>query len=456
MTTSAEQGRHFWGGGWKTWRFQRNLGLQPTGVWDPGTRVSTGAVQEEGLETLLMLNLDSVFRGWALRLNEKHSGVWAGADIQATDPSGCRHLFEVKYGADPGSVVDQALAYALDVIGGKPTRFFDEQPAESRSVFLACRAAGFWKNSRSDKWATDGAARPSVRRRKALEGFAATNELDIAELLGDGRWWSDRLADQAARCPSEAYSRIPTNLHFHVVVPDPSKLGVGQLQSLANLAKRGVTASIWQAAIQRGDESGQLSVRPIWLLETPAELDDRFHVSKVIALAGLHDPALNAMLAEQRLRWTCFGDSHASLGDHWHGPTPKLTIEMVLDSQVALRTEVVVQKFLLQSSEGIELAQQRRSAVSDWACRVAPPADAAIAARLEGNSKKKLVWTSACPKTGLALEASRTPGGSSVTFTKEADIETVAKVVARSVRALLEAAAKHQAGFGLSSQEMAE
>ena len=90
--------------------------LTLTDPWDPGQRVSTKGIKEEGVETLILANLATIFPGWRLRLGAKSLWDWAGADISATDPTGCVHLFEVKYGADEENVVDQGLAYALDLL----------------------------------------------------------------------------------------------------------------------------------------------------------------------------------------------------------------------------------------------------------------------------------------------------------------------------------------------------
>jgi len=93
-------------------------------------RPNVDAIKEEGLETLLLLNLDTLWPGYGFRLTNKTLNDWEGADIEAEDTARCRHVFEVKYGAPVGHVVDQALAYALGVLGRSTVRWFADQRTE--------------------------------------------------------------------------------------------------------------------------------------------------------------------------------------------------------------------------------------------------------------------------------------------------------------------------------------
>lgn len=433
-------------GPWRTWRFGLDLRLEPTETWDPGPKVSTKGVAEEGLETLLMLNLDRLFGGWSLRLNEKYAGAWDGADLQATDPTGCRHVFEVKYGARVDHVVDQALAYALSVVGERSTTFFDQQDREDQKLFLARRVVGFWTATRSDKWAGDKTLPPRERSVKALENHAADRGLNADQFLTLGEDWSKELAERAAKAPDGTYGTTPTEIHFHLVVPNPAGIAPDQRSALARLLHRGVRASIWQAAVEKGDNAGRLSVRQIVL--TPRDpnkgvFDERagkseHPVSQLVAQMTLLDPDLAA-----KVRWHYSRGNLAYFGNHWYGKVPSFRVH-VGEARVRIEIEAVV-----PGSMAEDVGRLRHEAVTAWVQRLAPPQDGATRATLQGLRKKRLEWSATCPETDKLLDAWRSGGlsMSRVDFALDDDLVGAAQVCNRAIRVLLEVAGERPKAF---------
>ncbi len=252
--------------GWKAWSFKEDLRLEvaKTGKPSGGDRRS-GNLTEEGVETLLMLNLDQLFPYLSLRLAEKQLGSWAGADISAVDPMGRRHVFEVKHGASARDVVDQAVAYGFQGLTQRTVSWFDEQ--ENRELVIAARQAGFWSGQRVQTISLSDAEKqyPPRYRTKAiyekLTGNPATFD-DMRELA--------RPISQSLNLPpawkrnanSDAF-RV-ASVQMHMVVPYADKIEDYALNSLRRLVSRGLYATIWEMAIDFDEASrtGHLWLKP--------------------------------------------------------------------------------------------------------------------------------------------------------------------------------------------------
>ncbi len=401
---------------WRTFAFGlsgrlRSVASEPVPPANPAT---IGQVTEEGLETLLMLNLDVVFPGWLLQNNAKSLNDWSGADIAATDPSGCQHLFEVKYGAKATHVVDQVLAYALGCLRTPTPTWLADQSEEDVSLLIEARLTALWTRSRADKWERD-ASLPLVERiRTSARTLAEAAGLDINEICSAA-------ASQVARLRARFDSR-PTrvsSLHAHVVVPDWRKVDPANVRNLAHLRYRSVEASIWEARVtmDSGTRSGRLWVREVKL----AALEPVSRSRVVPPSQGLdlgHVRAEYGALGGDGAKWE-FGIAGDHLRRRVAGEegTAAEGLELRLDNAGGLQLTLItgvpgfVAAGLSGNSQWAEQVQGRRTAVAKWGQRAIPPttADPARIGRVGGARK----WSGLLGQ--VPVEASRSASGKSVT-----------------------------------------
>jgi len=343
-------------------------------------RPNVDAIKEEGLETLLLLNLDTLWPGYSFRLTNKTLNDWEGADIEAEDTAGCRHVFEVKYGAPVGHVVDQALAYALGVLGRSTVRWFADQRTEERELFLACRMAGFWTHTRVDKAPRNRKASPDLRNAQLLGSLIAEigNDQPLSEAKIRG--YATTAAAHLAKSPTPAVhgDMRPHRLAFHIVVPSVSQVNHEQLCALARLRFRSVQASLWEVAVDIDREAwtGKLWLREQWLCPLAPTKDDvskdaqpsRFPIGSVVASMCRTDAGLTL------------------LSPQWI-PARKNTV-LCLPAQQELmvpQLAITVTDSVLEMAIGYKVAEhvrtegwQRKSdpvvlAIARWLLAVAPP-----------------------------------------------------------------------------------
>ncbi|MCL2724818.1 MAG: hypothetical protein FWD69_10325 [Polyangiaceae bacterium] len=384
-------------------------------------RVDTSVVKEEGLETLLLLNLDTLWPGYAFRLTRKTHNEWAGADIEAEDARRCRHVFEVKYGASVGRVVDQVLAYALSVLGGSSTEYFSEQDREEQELFLGVRIAGFWAHERTDKIGRDNELAPNERQNRVLTELAAKlNSEDLSEARIRGYALAARERLSAKQLPKSGDGR-PHHLMFHVVVPSVERVNEEQLIALARLRYRGVQTSLWETSVELHHErkAGTLLLREVWLRPVspqdgkPVE-DCKPARTKIGALlASIH--ARDEELFQYKVRWVSTNRNAAICiaNENSSADTPQLKIDLSDDTLrlVAGHSVTEYQRVCgwVRKSDPIVWAFAR------WLAKLAPSAaQAASAGDLVGIKKSKSWDTTTA--AGLQLHVQHSGEGLTATI----------------------------------------
>ncbi len=450
-------------GEWRTFTFGANLRLHPThDVWAP-ERVSTNGMKEENVETLMLLNLDVLYPQSFLALGNKSLRDWAGADIEATDPAGCRHLFEVKYGAPAKHVVDQALSYALDTVRGiaEPTPHFHEQSDEDRERFIACRIAGFWTDTRADKWKRDAATAPAQRDWDALA--ETLNDKPVGTL--SVATCREAAAQYLALPKPQGIPATPKQVQFHLAVPDPAKISKEQLFALGRLKWRGHRARIWQVAAEKMDDGigGRFSIREVWLPPTdtaksnwsfPLQTDAKpgtgpaaLSLDELLASTAAIDPVLFARFPVPSYTR---GES-AVIGHGWFAHTPSLAIHIERD-RVKLQAWVINPKALPAihgDDEAKRIKNARCRVVSRWLLRAAPPADPTVTQHVENLRRKARHWQTTDPDNGLVLHGHHSSGlAVGEVIIDSTDCAAVAQTLSRCLHHLLEATAPYADAFG--------
>ncbi len=447
-------------GPWRTFSFGLDLRLQlAPETWAP-TRVDTQGLREENVETLLLLNLDRLYPEYGMALCGKTLRDWAGADVEATDPSGCRHLFEVKFGAPANHVVDQALSYALDVVGqvGAGGQHFHEQPAEHQLRFTACRIAGFWTGTRADKWRRNQKLPPAERDWAALDRILGESPVPG---LDPGSCRSLAAGLLASRPGVADLPERPSAVHFHLVVPDPAKISSDQIYALARLRWRGHRASVWQVAAETEGERGRLTVREVWVPPTDTSRKSWWvpegcgpsatRVAAVYAAACTQDPALARELPPPQ-----HGRSEVlAFGHAWYGRFPGFSLQVVKDDAGKdwLRMEVLVTNppslDAIHGTAAARIRHLRHETIAEWVAGVAPPRDEQIRREVRSLRRAPHEWATRDSSTGTELRCWHSGGLKSA----RVDIELgtgnhTAAVVARAIRALLSESAERAEGFG--------
>jgi hypothetical protein len=417
-------------------------------------------MKEENVETLMLLNLGRIFPHSHLALGNKSLRDWAGADIEATDPAGCRHLFEVKYGAPAKHVVDQALSYALDTVRSiaEPSPHFHEQAPVDQERFIACRIAGFWTDSRADKWARTRTLPPAERDWDAMKKILRKKPVGTLSFDDCRRAAALHLSGPLP----VAIPRRPTHVQFHLVVPDLRRISAEQLFALGRLKWRGHRARIWQVAAEKASlgTGGRFTIREVWLPPTntskatwsfpdgtgPATIS----MDQVLAAVALADPATfrqMSVVSYARGESATFGDSWHS----WHGATPSL--KLTVDAAGVKAKAWVNNPRSLPAVHGRERAREikhlRCKTVCEWLLSAAPPTDAADAEHVRRMRKKRLDWRTADPVTGATLRAKHSSGLAVGSIAIEStDLSVLGPTIARFMQQLIETAASYESAFG--------
>lgn len=454
-------------GPWRAWSFGRDLRLDKGETWIPPERVSTAGIKEEGIETLVFLNLATIFSDWHLRAGPKDPFAWAGADIVASDPVGTAHLFEVKYGASEENVVDQALSYAVGLLREPQLRWFDQQPREQRELIVASRVAGFWLNSRSDKWKHSDEQSRTERLRHALtSNVAALAQVGGAESDGavvETSAFEVLLADARQRVlamePSAIHAELDARssggaigLHLHLVIPSWTSISAGQLEALARLKFRGLQVSLWEVACQkRGRFDGIFAIREVWVRPVaPEKGAKKTTLLPSSPLAPLLSQAALAVGTRPERRWE-FARGSAKIGAEWHGATiPELKVEL-RGMRVRVRVKTVAPEGWRAFEAGARAIDGRKQVVTQWLQAAAPaPADIARAAGLDDpvpRAGKKVSWVTTDRDTGLTLSVHRYPALVWGEVSWEHDVQTSGRMLARLIRALEEVSSRVPEAF---------
>ncbi len=416
-------------GPWRSFSFGRDLRVNGPSTWVPGEKVSTKGIKEEGVESLLFLNLDRLLEAWSLRQGVKTLNGWDGADITATDPTGTVHIFELKYGASEEHVVDQALAYTVGLLRHDRTHWFDEQRLEERQIVLASRVAGFWLNQRADKWSRpDDRPQLEALRAALLENVGGSDvgaAYPVAAMMADALEAARGLEPSQERIAVDVPDSRPMGLHLHLVVPSPERMNPEQVDALAHLKFRGLQVSIWQVACRRpdaptADARGDLAFREVWLrpLDTQraTERGDSLHPCDHVG------PLLCDVALRQKRRpsrpWKLGRKNAARIGSEWHGESiPELRVMVTRGEEpesghvVRVTMATVVPTRWASIPEAARSIEARERVATRWLLRVVPSPEAAPdAAALERLQTRAVSWTATDAVTGIRMKVWRSSG----------------------------------------------
>lgn len=213
-------------------------------------------LQEEGLETLLMLNLETAFPEWDLTFKGA-SGAFGGADLLAVDPVGTLHVFELKYGASKRTSLMQAVAYALSATTAPDWRGSLSRRKSLTAEFVGRRAAGVWHNTRTGTLPGGG---KSTSRDKDLHRLKQVAPDEWANFRALGEAHATRINGQRPN-PLRGILVAPA-VHLHVVTPGVHD---GVASEAQELVSRGVPVSLWSATVSVDSDNrrGRLRLEPV-------------------------------------------------------------------------------------------------------------------------------------------------------------------------------------------------
>lgn len=376
--------------GWKKWTFGEDLKLERTEPSIPkGPTRRERSLTEEGLETLLMLNLDELFPNLSLRLGRKELLEFSGCDIDAVDPTGRRHIFELKHEASARDVVDQALAYGFQGLNDREFQWFDEQT--NNELVAAARAAGFWNGERVQNYSIsdDKKSWSPERRIKAT----------IEEVASDARsvdYWTEIGDEHCSQLePSPEWRRnvdAPafdlSGVHLHIVVPYAESIKDYALESLGRLVDRGLYATVWEAAVEldsdtsgSGDDgstrNGRLWLRPHNVPGEEKSADDPGSESwalsseQLVCQMALQDSGLDVIRAD----WDHNPTANFSQTLAWPRTNHRQTLAFKLDvngSEVTCQVGTSKRKWLWDHSDHDQKMnfrsriRERRAYLAEW------------------------------------------------------------------------------------------
>lgn len=380
---------------WKTWGFAEDLLVEasPT-IREENPPLNKQLAKEEGLETLLALNLQRVFPDWKLRLNGELDAGFTATDIEATDPAGVQHIFELKYGSSSKEVLSQTLSYALDRVGTCNLEWFDRETEDARRYLLARRIVGFWAHVRSD---TDGQSTfpdlsPREARRKRLQTLIDEElEVDISPDTALG-WAREHLADPVVDERPDGWPDNPNNVHLHIVVPNPKTIDAAELEVLRRLRDRGVRADLWETRLfdlsrNPDDMSGKLAMREVKLesegkqrYDVPGDREEH-RLTELLSSMAYEDPEL----FEGTPSWELIRNDGETLlmvefpveDQPCDGPYFRITSS---DDAVTFETFLSIPSYVrddhsLTELKADELVGGSIKAVRDWISEVFPPGE---------------------------------------------------------------------------------
>lgn len=318
---------------WKTWAFDQNLRIAEA---EPKIRtdfpLNRNLVLEEGLETLLLLNLDRVFPDWKLRLVGNIDANFRATDIEAADPAGVQHIFELKYKREAGTdkIGSQTLSYALERIGHYNAEWFDEAHAAIGRGLLASRIAAFWSGIRSQAHTESFSHLPQAEAlARKFENIVSQHNQDMGEDLAlnpatilesaEGHFKHLNSAVEGKRAQ---WPRRLSDIHLHLVMPKADRIDDEELEFLSRLRKQGLRLDLWEVrlSLTREDGTGTLGLREVSFPEDSKR-----------SFGALGDRRLSQLLAEM---------AHQDLPLHTSTPTWRLsgdslelTVELPIDGE---------------------------------------------------------------------------------------------------------------------------
>lgn len=246
---------------WQYFKFGKDLKLHPVDCGGDFV-CDKGSVTEEGLETLIMLNLGELFPQWPLILSEKYMAGWAGPDIEAGDPTGCHHVFEVKYGAPTQDVIDQVMAYGLCAPRNQNKKWFYNQNSIEPEAIVSTRLAGFWSRRRVQTVAKN----PGHTLDKKCEGLIRELTNDLSDL--DYKTCIDLAREHLGSMSQQSWSCEPPptrDVHLHVILPYGDEVSEYFKLALCRMRNRNVRATVWEVAVEVEKQAleGQLRWRQV-------------------------------------------------------------------------------------------------------------------------------------------------------------------------------------------------
>lgn len=288
---------------WKIWEFDEALGVRGAPDVSGDFGVDKNQAKEEHLETVLLRNLDEAFPDWHLRPLSTVGARWGTADLEAVDPAGTHHVFELKYGSSVGTVLSQVLSYPLDQIGAN-FEWFDAPRRDVAAEIMALRTAAVWsgKEARSASGSIVASSADASGLEEVVERYTeeTPEAFDLDAVRDDAKGWFDELRpdySRAALWPDE-----PHDLHFHLVVPNPSGFVEDSvLHRFVDSSKDGANLRIdvWQVGLEldREETTGRLAVRNCGVKGAPERgiepLDSR-RVSELLSEMAWRRPDLHA------------------------------------------------------------------------------------------------------------------------------------------------------------------
>lgn len=251
---------------WNTWDFDRDLTVQfsqpiPTDDFTAGRR----EVTREGLQTLLLNNLEALFPDWKLRRLAGCVDPTGEQPLEAVDPAGVLHRFELRDVIDAPTAISDMLAGAMQRIDARQLHWFSRQHRPF-SRWLAARNGAFWLDVTADADAVtafDDLDTDEARDKKLtylLDRLHDARSIDDATGAADAileNWTVDDI--EAMRWPDH-----PAGVHLHLIVADATELDGGEVQLLQRMRNRGLRIDIWELALDADADrrKGTVAIRP--------------------------------------------------------------------------------------------------------------------------------------------------------------------------------------------------
>ena len=283
---------------WNTWDFGRTLAVDaPEPIPMEEVRGGRPEVTREGLETLLVINLEALFPHWRLR---RVHPVFVGGQqaLGAMDPAGVLHLFDLRDVVDAPTAVSDMLAGVLSQWAGQ-IDWFEREPGQY-SRRLAARIAAFWLDVQAE---TD---RDSTFAELPLDEARDQKVQHLTQRLGDD-WDADMLVAQSdailddwtvEKPDAHRWPTARNGVHLHLLVADHEELDGHELEMLQRMRNRGVRVDVWQLHLDADNEwmRGRIALRAA---RFPDRRQKRFAAlgqhrpTQLLAQMAYHNPELH-------------------------------------------------------------------------------------------------------------------------------------------------------------------
>lgn len=325
---------------WKTWDFDDHLEIRrPRPIPADDFETNREEVTREGLETLLLVNLDTVMPDWNLNVLRPRATSF-NPPIEAIDPAGVLHLIELHDVRDAPDAISTTISDALARFGTTDRDWLFDPDSQRRVYDFASRIAAFWLEvqSRTDPESLFEELPEKKARRQKLENLVerVDAELDPDALVERTR---RMIADRAPEADRQR-PEVARDVHLHLVVADSEQLDENELSVLHRLREQGVRRDVWEVRLDadRDRRSGRLGVRT-------ARLPDR-RQKHFPALRDRRPTELIAEMARQR------PELRRQIGNWSYVPNKRRTI---LRSALPLRNEPQLGPFFSITTRGDEI-----------------------------------------------------------------------------------------------------